>query len=118
MLIAAMQRDSWEMRKYVSRSHYDILIANTRGKSQPIFRDYLLHKKYKDIIAQSSLMINMILLYQTFLVMFSKSSDYIKTLTCSSSDGWSESANFHPRGSKTKWETHIAHNLKYWSCHF
>lgn len=112
MVIAAIQWDSREIRKYVSRSHYDIPTANTKGKMQPIFRDYLLHIKYKDATVQSSLITDMIPLYQTFLVMFSKSSDYIKTLTCSSFDCWSESVNFHPRGSNTKWETYIAHNLK------
>lgn len=110
MLIAAIQWDSWEIRKYVSRSYYDIPTANTQGQTQPIFRDYLLHRKYKGTTVQSSLITDMIPLYQTFLVMLSRSSVYIKTLN-SSFDCWSESANFHPRGSNTKWETH----LKQWS---
>lgn len=72
MLIAAIQWDSWEMRKYVSRSHYDIPTANTKRKIQSIFRDYLLHRKYKDTTVQSSFITDMIPLYQTLLVMFSK----------------------------------------------
>lgn len=104
--------DSWEIRKYVTRSHYDIPTAKKKRKIQPIFRDYLLHRKYKDTTAQSSPITDMTPSYQTFLVMFSKSPDYIKTFTCSSFDCWNEAVNFHPGGSNTKWETHITHNLK------
>lgn len=75
------------MKKHVSRNHYDIAIANAKGKkSWPFFRDHLLNRKNKDVVVPSNLIADTISLYLTFLVMFSKSSDYTKTLTCKNGD--------------------------------